>query len=111
MKFSDFILNPYALNLAISSSCEIQSKAFGRSVKLLQNPSNYLTFSKVSRSSVKDSATHSNNSQHATQQKHTQTTHNSVKTQIHNTQLSQNTTNQFTYIHTINYSKFLNVEN
>ena len=32
MKFSDFVSNPYALNLAISNSCEIQSKAFDRSL-------------------------------------------------------------------------------
>ena len=32
MKFSDFISDPYAFNLAISISCRIQSNAFDRSV-------------------------------------------------------------------------------
>ena len=32
IKFSDFISNPYAFNLAISHLCEMQSQAFDRSV-------------------------------------------------------------------------------
>ena len=32
VKFSDFVSNSYVFNLAISKSCEIQSKAFDRSV-------------------------------------------------------------------------------
>ena len=35
MKFDDFISNPYAFNLAVSNSGEIQSKAFDRSVNIV----------------------------------------------------------------------------
>ena len=32
MKFSYFISNPYVFNLAVSKSCQIESKAFDRSL-------------------------------------------------------------------------------
>ena len=56
MKFSDFISDPYAFNLAISNSCEIQSKAFDRSVNTAAKTPLLSRISEVSRPLLKDSA-------------------------------------------------------
>ena len=50
MKFSDLIWNPYAFNLAISNSCEKQSKSFYRSVNTAAKTRLLFRISDVSRS-------------------------------------------------------------
>ena len=51
-----FFIKPLAFNLEISSSCEIQSKAFDGSGSTAAEPLFYLRFSKVFLSSIKDIA-------------------------------------------------------